>query len=54
MAKRTIKKPTALLPRKPSKAFISVYQSHCFDDNLRHSGHKNKGMSFGHFVEGKG
>lgn len=38
----------ALLPRQPSQVFTSVFQSHCFDDNLRPSGHKNKGNSRGH------
>lgn len=44
-------KYVSLQPRKPSKAFISTFQSHCFNDNLRPADHKNKGKSWGHFVK---
>lgn len=37
-----------LIPRKPSTHFVKVFQSHCFDDNLRPAGHPNKGKSWGH------
>ena len=51
---RRAKKYVSLLPRKPSKAFISTFQCHCFNDNLRADGHANKGKSWGHYEGGKG
>lgn len=38
----------ALLPRKPSQVFISVFQSHGFDDDLRPVNSKRKGTSESH------
>ena len=42
---------TALLPRVLSKAFISVFQTHCFNDGLRPDRHPNKGKSFVHVIQ---
>lgn len=55
MSKSTEKKVYhALTPRKPSAAFISTFQSHSFDDNLRPFGHLNKGKSYAHRTQGEG
>lgn len=50
MSRKEKKVYVALLPRKPSQTFISVFQSHGFDDNLRPTNSKRKGTSAAHVV----